>query len=227
MAGGVTSYSMAGMGIFAYTGYINTATNDLSGAILTVVVTMIALVASIVLELIFYKDAPAKKKETAAPAASAASSSAAKGGTIAAPVSGKVIALSDVADEAFSSGALGQGLAIEPSEGKIYAPLDGEISTFFPTGHAVGITGDNGAEILIHVGMDTVELNGKGFTPKKKQGDKVKKGDLLLEVDLESVKAAGKPTVTPVIVTNSDDFADVIPAEPGNIIRGQDVITLL
>jgi PTS system beta-glucosides-specific IIC component len=227
MAGGVTSYSMAGLGVFAYTGYINTSNNDLSGAITTVVVTMIALVASIVLELIFYKDGPAKKKETAAPEAPAASGSAAKGGTIAAPVTGKVIALSDVADEAFSSGALGQGLAIEPAEGKIYAPLDGEISTFFPTGHAVGITGDNGAEILIHVGMDTVELNGKGFTPKKKQGDKVKKGDLLLEVDLEAVKAAGKPTVTPVIVTNSDDFADVLPAEPGDVTHGQDVITLL
>jgi PTS system beta-glucosides-specific IIC component len=227
MAAGVTSYSMAGMGVFAYTGYINTSNNDLSGAIITVVVTMLALVAGIVSELIFYKDGPVKKKETAAPEAPAASGSAAKGGTIAAPVTGKVIALSDVADEAFSSGALGQGLAIEPAEGKIYAPLDGEISTFFPTGHAVGITGDNGAEILIHVGMDTVELNGKGFTPKKKQGDKVKKGDLLLEVDLEAVKAAGKPTVTPVIVTNSDDFADVLPAEPGDVTHGQDVITLL
>jgi PTS system beta-glucosides-specific IIC component len=96
MAAGVTSYSMAGMGVFAYTGYINTSNNDLSGAIITVVVTMLALVAGIVSELIFYKDGPAKKKETAAPEAPAASGSAAKGGTIAAPVTGKVIALSDV-----------------------------------------------------------------------------------------------------------------------------------
>jgi PTS system beta-glucosides-specific IIC component len=225
MATGVTSYSMAGMGIFGYTAYINNATNDISGAVIAVVVSLAAVIAGIILELIFYKDGPAKKSETKAPAASAGA--AGKGGTVAAPVSGKVIALSDVADEAFSSGALGQGLAIEPSEGKVYAPVDGEITTFFPTGHAVGITSDNGIEILIHVGMDTVELNGKGFTPKKKQGDKVKKGDLLLEVDLDAVKAAGKPTVTPVIITNSDDFADVIPAEPGNITHGQDVITLL
>jgi PTS system beta-glucosides-specific IIC component len=223
MAMGVTSYSMAGMGVFGYTAYINNATNDVSGAVTAVIVSIAAVIAGIILELIFYKDGAAKKAETKAPAAG----EAAKGGTIAAPISGKVIALSDVADEAFSSGALGKGLAIEPSEGKVYSPVDGEITTFFPTGHAVGITSDNGIEILIHVGMDTVELNGKGFTPKKAQGDKVKKGDLLLEVDLEAVKAAGKPTVTPVIITNSDDYADVLPAEAGNITHGQDVITLL
>jgi PTS system beta-glucosides-specific IIC component len=226
MAGGVTSYSMAGMGVFAYTGYINTATNDLSGAILTVVVTLLAMVAGIISELIFYKDAPAKKAENK-PAASAGAAGAAKGGTVAAPVTGKVIALSDVKDEAFSSGAMGQGLGIEPSEGKVYAPADGEISTFFPTGHAIGITSDNGIEILIHVGMDTVELNGKGFTPKKKQGDHVKKGELLLEFDMNVIKGAGYSTVTPVIITNSDDYADIIPAAPGNITHGQDAITLL
>jgi PTS system beta-glucosides-specific IIC component len=162
-----------------------------------------------------------------APTASKPSAPSAKGGTIASPITGKIIALSDVADEAFASGALGQGLAIEPSEGKVYSPVDGEISTFFPTGHAVGITGKNGVELLIHVGMDTVELNGKGFTPKKQQGDKVKKGELLLEVDLEAIKAAGKPTVTPIIVTNSDDYENVIPAEPGDVKQGQDIITLL
>jgi PTS system beta-glucosides-specific IIC component len=225
MATGVTSYSMAGMGVFGYTAYINTSTNDLSGAISAVVVTALALVAGIVLELIFYKDGPAKKAADKAPAASAGS--AAKGGTVAAPVTGNVIALSDVKDEAFSSGAMGQGLGIEPTEGKVYAPVDGEITTFFPTGHAIGITGDNGAEILIHVGMDTVELNGKGFTPKKKQGDHVKKGELLLEFDMNVIKEAGYSTVTPVIVTNSDDFADIIPANPGSITHGQDAITLL
>jgi PTS system beta-glucosides-specific IIC component len=224
MATGVTSYSMAGMGIFGYTAYINTATNDLSGAISAVVVTALALVAGIVMELIFYKDGPAKKAADKAPAATAG---AAKGGTVAAPVTGNVIALSEVKDEAFSSGAMGQGLGIEPSEGKVYAPVDGEISTFFPTGHAIGITSDNGIEILIHVGMDTVELNGKGFTPKKKQGDHVKKGELLLEFDMNVIKQAGYSTVTPVIITNSDDFADIIPANPGSITHGQDAITLL
>jgi PTS system beta-glucosides-specific IIC component len=127
---------------------------------------------------------------------------------------------------AFSTGALGQGVAFLPSEGKIYAPVDGEITTFFPTGHAVGIMGNNGAEVLIHVGMDTVELNGEGFTPKKKQGDKVKKGELLLEVDLEAVKAAGKSTVTPMVITNSDDFAEVVTEAPGNVTHGDRVITI-
>jgi PTS system beta-glucosides-specific IIC component len=226
MAAGVTSYSMAGMGIFAYTGYINTANNDLSGAIITVVVTLIALVVSIVLELIFYKDAPAKSSQNKTSTTSAAAS-AGKGGTVAAPVTGNAIALSDVKDEAFSTGALGQGLAIEPTEGKVYSPVDGEITTFFPTGHAIGLTSDNGIEILIHVGMDTVALNGKGFTPKKKQGDKVKKGDLLLEFDMKVIKDAGYSTVTPVIITNSDDYADVIPAAPSSVKHGQDIITLL
>jgi PTS system beta-glucosides-specific IIC component len=212
------------MGVFGYTAYINTETNDLSGAISAVVVTALALVAGIVMELIFYKDGPAKKAADKAPAATAG---AAKGGTVAAPVTGNVIALSEVKDEAFSSGAMGQGLGIEPSEGKVYAPVDGEISTFFPTGHAIGITSDNGIEILIHVGMDTVELNGKGFTPKKKQGDHVKKGELLLEFDMNVIKQAGYSTVTPVIITNSDDFADIIPANPGSITHGQDAITLL
>jgi PTS system beta-glucosides-specific IIC component len=227
MATGVTSYSMAGMGVFGYTAYINTSNNDLSGAIIAVVVTLAALVAGIVLELIFYKDGPAKKAQDKAPAAASADAGAAKGGVIAAPVTGNVIALSDVKDEAFSSGAMGQGLGIEPTEGKVYAPIDGEITTFFPTGHAIGITSDNGIEILIHVGMDTVELNGKGFTPKKKQGDRVTKGELMLEFDMNVIKEAGYSTVTPMIITNSEDFADIIPAEPGSITHGQDAITLL
>jgi PTS system beta-glucosides-specific IIC component len=227
MATGVTSYSMAGMGIFGYTAYINTETNDLSGAIIAVVVTLAALVAGIVMELIFYKDGPVKKAADKAPAAASADAGAAKGGVVAAPVTGNVIALSDVKDEAFSSGAMGQGLGIEPTEGKVYAPIDGEITTFFPTGHAIGITSDNGIEILIHVGMDTVELNGKGFTPKKKQGDRVTKGELMLEFDMNLIKEAGYSTVTPMIITNSEDFADIIPAEPGSITHGQDAITLL
>jgi PTS system beta-glucosides-specific IIC component len=229
MATGVTSYSMAGMGIFGYTAYINTETNDLSGAIIAVVVTLAALVAGIVMELIFYKDGPVKKAADKAPAAASADADAgaAKGGVVAAPVTGNVIALSDVKDEAFSSGAMGQGLGIEPTEGKVYAPIDGEITTFFPTGHAIGITSDNGIEILIHVGMDTVELNGKGFTPKKKQGDRVTKGELMLEFDMNLIKEAGYSTVTPMIITNSEDFADIIPAEPGSITHGQDAITLL
>jgi PTS system beta-glucosides-specific IIC component len=221
---GLKDYQMAGMGVFSYTMFLNPDEPGMTNMIIGIVVSMICIVAGIILELIFYKDAPAKKAEDKIPAASAASG---KGGTVAAPITGKIIALSDVKDEAFSSGALGQGLAIEPSEGKVYSPVDGEISTFFPTGHAVGITGSNGVEILIHVGMDTVALDGKGFTPKKAQGDKVKKGELLLEFDMNVIKEAGYSTVTPVIITNSDDYADVVPAAPSDVTHGQDIITLL
>lgn len=129
--------------------------------------------------------------------------------SIYAPVAGKVIRLSDIQDEAFSSGAMGAGIAIEPLEGKVYAPCDGEISAFFPTGHAVGITAKTGAEILIHIGMDTVSLDGKGFTAKAKSGEKIKKGQLLLEFDMEYIKSQNLPLTTPVVVTNSDDMAEL------------------
>jgi PTS system beta-glucosides-specific IIC component len=122
---------------------------------------------------------------------------------------------------------MGKGVAIEPAEGKVYAPADGEISTFFPTGHAIGITTDSGVEILIHVGMDTVEMNGDGFTPKKKQGDRVKQGELMLEFDIAKIKAAGHPVTTPVIITNTDDYADVLPTDAASVVPGDKLIELL
>ena len=135
--------------------------------------------------------------------------------------------MAEVKDEAFSSGAMGQGLAIIPSEGKVYAPIDGEISTFFPTSHAIGMIGDNGMEVLIHVGMDTVQLEGKGFTPRAAQGAHVKKGDLLLEFDMELIQKEGYSIVTPVIITNTDDYTDVVPADVTDIKHGDDAITVL
>ena len=125
---------------------------------------------------------------------------------IAAPVNGTVIALEQVEDEAFAQGAVGKGAAILPTDGKICAPADGQISMVFPTGHAVGMQCDNGAELLIHVGLNTVELNGKYFTVHVKDGDTVKKGQLLLECDIEQVRQAGYPLTTPVLVTNADEF---------------------
>ncbi len=122
---------------------------------------------------------------------------------------------------------MGPGLAIIPSEGKLYAPCDGEISVFFPTGHAIGIVSAKGAELLIHVGMDTVDMDGDGFTPKKQQGDSVKKGDLLLEFDIEKIKAAGHEIATPVIITNSDEYADVVPADPATVKVGDEILTVL
>lgn len=122
--------------------------------------------------------------------------------TFAAPVRGRVMPVSEVEDQVFASKAMGDGIAIDPAEGKIYAPFSGEITVAFPTGHAYGIKAANGKEVLIHIGMDTVELNGKGFTPHVKQGDIVKQGDLLTDVDLDYIRSQGKPVVTPVIFTD-------------------------
>ncbi len=116
--------------------------------------------------------------------------------------SGKLVSLDKVPDPVFAEKMMGDGFAIELSEGKIYAPVDGEITLVFPTGHAYGITTDNAHEILIHIGIDTVELDGEGFDVKVAQGDKVKQGDLLAEVDLELIKEKGKPSITPMIFTS-------------------------
>lgn len=224
MAFGVTQYTMAGLGVFGYTAYINIAANDASGMIISIVISLIGVVAGFVAEMLFYK-ADEPKQEAAG--STAAAVSAKQGGSVAAPVSGEVKALSEVEDEAFSSGALGQGFAVLPGEGKVYAPVDGTVSTFFPTGHAIGLLSDSGAEVLIHVGMDTVKLNGNGFTPKVEQGAKVKKGDLLLEFDISYIKSQGYSTMTPVIITNSDDYADVVITDQKQVTHGDEAITLL
>ena len=123
-----------------------------------------------------------------------------------APVPGKAVAISEVPDPTFAEGMLGNGIAIEPAEGKVYAPCDATVDMMFTTGHAVSLVADFGAEILIHVGLETVSLEGKPFTVHVANGDKVKKGQLLIEVDLEAVKAAGLPTITPVVICNTDDY---------------------
>lgn len=143
-----------------------------------------------------------------------------------APIVGEAVALDQIQDEVFSSGAMGKGIAIIPSEGRVYAPCDGRISTFFPTGHAIGIENADGADILIHVGMDTVKLDGKGFLPKAKEGDTVTKGQLLLEFDIEYIKSQGYSVATPVIITNTDDFKEVTPVTEGNITKDTEIITI-
>ena len=123
-----------------------------------------------------------------------------------APIAGAAVPVSVVPDPTFSSGMLGNGVAVIPTEGKVYAPCNATVDMMFTTGHAVSLVADNGAEILIHVGLETVALEGKPFTVHVENGQKVSKGDLMIEVDLEAVKAAGLNTITPVLVCNSDDF---------------------
>lgn len=144
--------------------------------------------------------------------------------TILAPVAGEVVALADVNDPVFSSGAMGQGLAIKPSEGVVYAPADAEVTIAFATGHAFGLKTSNGAEILIHVGIDTVSMNGEGFNHTVAQGDKVKAGDVLGTFDSAKIAAAGLEDTTMVIVTNTADYASVTPVGQGTVSKGDAVI---
>ena len=124
--------------------------------------------------------------------------------TVLAPIRGKVLAQADIPDETFAQGILGPGCGIEPTGKTVYAPFDGTVNQVASTLHAVGLTSEDGIEILVHVGMDTVEMNGKGFKALVKEGDKVKAGTPLLKVDLDAIRAAGHPTATAIIVTNGD-----------------------
>ncbi|MDD7390284.1 MAG: beta-glucoside-specific PTS transporter subunit IIABC [Lachnospiraceae bacterium] len=146
--------------------------------------------------------------------------------SVKAPMTGKVIPLSEVADEVFSCGALGEGAAVEPADNKVYAPVDAKVESIFDTKHAIGLTTDNGMELLIHVGIDTVKLNGAPFTVKTSVGSRVKAGDLLLEFDAEAIKAAGCPLTTPVIITNPDDFSSIAICAEGSVNHGDEMIVV-
>lgn len=143
------------------------------------------------------------------------------------PIKGNVIDLSQVKDQVFSSGMMGKGIAIEPEEGVVVSPVNGKIATLFPTGHAIGIISDGGCEILIHIGMDTVEMNGKGFRKLVQEGDLVKVGQKLVEFDVNAIKEAGYQTISPVIVTNSDDYNNVVNLKMGTINLGEDLIEVV
>ena len=146
--------------------------------------------------------------------------------TLTSPVNGTQIPLAEVKDETFASEMLGATVAVEPADGKIVAPCDGEVSNIFETGHAVCITTRAGGELLIHIGIDTVKMDGKGFTRKVSDGDKVHAGDILVEADLNEIKKAGYQTTTMMILTNTDDFADVTKAEPAEVKTTSTVMTL-
>lgn len=134
-----------------------------------------------------------------------------------APVEGKLVPLSEVSDPTFAEEILGQGAAVIPSGNQFFSPVDGTLSTVFPTGHAVAITSVDGVKVLLHVGLDTVKLNGKHFTIHVEEGQRVKKGDLLLEADLEQIKAEGFDIITPVVICNTEEFSEVGMTRGGNV----------
>ena len=174
---------------------------------------------------------PANAAAPAAPAAApatapAAPAAAAKDTVLAACLTGTVVPLAEVKDEAFASGALGDGIAIEPAVGELVAPADGEISSTFDTHHAVGMTTVDGAELLMHIGIDTVKLGGKHFTYLVNEGDKVRKGQPLIRFDIEAIKAEGYPVTTPLIVCNTDEYAAVTPKASGTVKQGDALLEL-
>ncbi|MDE7014275.1 MAG: beta-glucoside-specific PTS transporter subunit IIABC, partial [Kineothrix sp.] len=210
-------FILGGMGIFELPNMMN-PDGSMGNILVAFAGIAISMAVGFILTMLFYKEdnKTIKTKDTG---------DAKAGNTevkIYSPLTGKTIKLEDVEDEAFSSGVLGKGIAILPEDGILYAPADGTISAFFPTGHAIGITMDDGAELLIHVGMDTVQLNGKGFQPFAAEGDKVKKGQKLLEFDRKIIQEAGYSLVTPILVTNAEEMGEVVPVDGGIQIHAGD-----
>lgn len=217
---GVLKYTTGGLGIFSVMNFISPEGNAF-GMWIAIITAVVATVLGFVLTIIFFKD-----KEVVETKEEKITTKVNKE-TIVSPVDGEVIELKNVEDAAFASGTLGKGLCVIPTSGKVISPIDGTVSALFPTGHAIGFTSDNGAEILVHLGLNTIELKGEGFKTLVKQGDKVKKGQVVIEVDLESVKKAGFNMETPVIITNSNDMLDILPVANKKVKAGEELITVL
>ena len=147
--------------------------------------------------------------------------------TVAAPITGTLVHLEDLADESFKSKKMGEGIAIQPEDGKVVSPVDGEVVSLFPTKHAIGIRSKEGIEILIHIGMDTVNLNGKYFKAYVKEHDQVKKGDLLIEMDIAGLKKENVEITTPVIITNTKDYLDVFATSAKEVKAGDKLLTII
>ena len=220
---GVKGFAAVGPGIASMAMYIDPANG--MNFIWACVGFAISVAASFILTFILYKDeedAPAASAPAGAPASSPAKAADA---TVYSPLAGTAIPLTSVKDEVFSQKILGEGVAVIPSKGELYAPADGTIASVFDSKHAISMTTDAGVDLLMHIGMDTVKLEGKGFTPLVKNGDTVKKGQLLMKFDIDAIKAAGFDTTTPVIVTNNEDFA-VKPVADGAVAPGAALLKL-
>lgn len=186
---------------------------------------VISVVVSFALSFFLYKDETPAEDETAAPAPETAADAAAADSTISSPLQGKAIALEEVKDEVFSQKILGDGIAVVPEKGELYAPADGVIESVFGTKHAISMKTTAGAELLMHIGMDTVKRDGKGFDPQVKDGETVKKGQLLMKFDLDGIKADGYDVTTPIVVTNADEFTIKTVAE-GAVVPGAALLKL-
>lgn len=205
---GTIGYMIGGLGVFGIPSYIHPQDGLGMGFWGSIIAIVVAFVLGFVLTYMFGMGKEKDQAETTEKGSVEATKSSVKVENIvvASPLKGDVMPLADIKDAAFASGALGKGVAIEPSEGKLFSPVNGTVSALFPTNHAIGITTDEGAEILIHIGMDTVQLDGKHFKALTSQGARVEKGQLLIEFDIDAIKAAGYAVTTPVVVTNHEQY---------------------
>ncbi|MBW6408696.1 beta-glucoside-specific PTS transporter subunit IIABC [Clostridium weizhouense] len=216
-------FMAGGMGIFELPAMIE-PDGSMGNLIVALIGIVISMVVGFILTMILYKDKTETVKEEKA---TEVKSNKLGKVVIASPLKGDAVKLNNIEDEAFSSGVLGHGIAIIPSEGKVVAPIDGEVTTLFPSLHAIGITAESGVEILIHIGLDTVQLEGKGFKAHIKQGDKITKGQPLVDFDIDLIKEAGYSVVTPIVVTNMSEYLEVVETENKNIERGSNLITVI
>lgn len=217
----------ASFGIGGLPGILSIKAEYLGAFFMTMIV---AIVVPMILTAVFKRTGAFSKKEETVEEVVVVTETVVETGSaieLISPLTGQAKELSQATDPVFASGVMGQGVLIDPSEGILVAPVDGEVSVLFPTNHAVGITATNGVELLMHIGMDTVGLEGKGFTAHVKQGDKVKAGDKLISFDIDVIKAAGLVAETPVIVTNQTDFnTEVLGELPRAISQGEAVLTV-
>lgn len=222
---GIVVSIMGGLGVFSLPSFFAQGMDQ--GIIMTVIVMAAAVVGFLVTFFMYKEDVEVDEAEFDQTDAQAEGQEKGRLIRIPSPMKGKMVNLEEVPDAAFAGGALGLGAAIEPEEGVIYSPVDGTAVTVFPTLHAIGIEADNGEQILMHVGLNTVELNGKGFKAYIQQGDRVKKGQKLLEFDIDEIKKAGYPVTTPVIVTNTPDYTDVLAEDVMELDDGDPFITIM
>lgn len=215
------AYISGGLGIFGVVNYISPE-GDASGMWTSIIALTVSVIVGFVLTILFWNDdsetVEEKKTEKKLEV---------KNDVVVSPLTGKIVPLSNLKDDAFAKGVLGNGLGIEPTSGKVVAPVDGTVTTLFPTLHAIGFTADSGVEVLVHIGLDTVQLEGKGFTAHIKEGDKVKKGQHILDIDLDVIKNAGYSTQTPIVITNTADLLDVIPSDKGEVKCGEELINIV
>ncbi len=216
------SYVMGGLGIFGIPNFINQQTADTSGAIYSIIAIVIAAVIGFGLTFFFWRDDEVVEVEEGQTAMEVRKE------IVTAPVQGTMMPLSTAKDQAFAQGVLGKGVVIHPTKGEVVAPFDGTVMTMFPTKHAIGLVSDNGLEVLIHIGLDTVQLDGKYFESFVEQGAKVKRGDKLVAFDISAIEAAGYSVETPVIITNTADYLDIIEADQkADVCKDDELLTVL